>query len=89
MRARIPDSIQRLRPARPRRGDGPAAPPPAPPERRACVAPTAEPLEPEARVRDAGGPEDRAQYTCSCGLVFTAEVSTSVACPHCGGEQAW
>lgn len=89
MRPRITDSIQRLRPARPRRGDGPAAPPPPAPERRACVPPEAEPAEPEARVREAGGPEDHAQYACSCGLAFTAPVSASVACPHCGAEQAW
>jgi DNA-directed RNA polymerase subunit RPC12/RpoP len=28
-------------------------------------------------------------YTCSCGYVFEADVSTSVACPHCGTGQAW
>lgn len=44
------------------------------------------------RTRDArrgGGPEDRALYSCLCGYVFTAPVSTSVDCPHCGTEQAW
>jgi rubrerythrin len=41
------------------------------------------------RVRRAGGPLDRACYTCACGYIFTAEVSTSVACPHCGAGQAW
>jgi len=41
------------------------------------------------RVRTAGGPLDRAYYTCSCGYLFTAEVSTSVSCPHCGATQAW
>ncbi len=41
------------------------------------------------RVREAGGPLDSAQYTCSCGYVFDAAVSTTVACPHCGDEQAW
>ncbi len=44
---------------------------------------------PEARVRASGGPEDRALYACGCGLAFTASVSTSVSCPHCGGTQAW
>jgi hypothetical protein len=44
---------------------------------------------PQARERDAGGPEDRAAYRCSCGCVFEAPVSTSVGCPHCGGTQAW
>jgi hypothetical protein len=24
-----------------------------------------------------------------CGFAFTAAVSTSVDCPHCGTEQAW
>lgn len=28
-------------------------------------------------------------YTCTCGFVFEADVSTSVACPHCGTSQAW
>lgn len=44
---------------------------------------------PQARERDAGGPEDRAAYRCSCGFVFEAAVSTTVGCPHCGGTQAW
>jgi hypothetical protein len=43
----------------------------------------------ERRMRDSGGPEDRASYTCSCGFVWEAEVSTSVRCPHCGAGQAW
>src|SRR6185437_7165079 len=41
------------------------------------------------RRREAGGMQDEAVYTCSCGLVFHAPVSTSVGCPHCGGAQAW
>jgi uncharacterized protein (DUF983 family) len=41
------------------------------------------------RVRDAGGPIDRASYTCGCGYLFSASVSTSVICPHCGADQAW
>ncbi len=41
------------------------------------------------RDRAAGGPVDMASYNCSCGLVFSASVSTTVACPHCGTEQAW
>ena len=37
-----------------------------------------------------GGPsEDRALYSCNCGYVFAALVSTSVDCPHCGDAQAW
>jgi hypothetical protein len=42
-----------------------------------------------ARVREAGGPIDNASYTCACGFVFAASVSTTVACPHCGAAQAW
>jgi predicted Zn-ribbon and HTH transcriptional regulator len=41
------------------------------------------------RVREAGGPVDQASYICSCGYVFVAPVSTTVACPHCGSSQAW
>jgi hypothetical protein len=41
------------------------------------------------RMRDAGGPLDEASYTCDCGYVFAASVSTSVCCPHCGARQAW
>ena len=46
-------------------------------------------LADERRAREAGGPDDRATYTCACGYVFEADVSTSVACPHCGTGQAW
>jgi len=41
------------------------------------------------RVREAGGPVDRASYSCECGCVFLAPVSTSVSCPHCHVGQAW
>jgi len=41
------------------------------------------------RVRDAGGPLDEASYTCHCGFVFRAPVSTTVSCPHCQTTQAW
>ena len=43
----------------------------------------------EQRVREAGGPVDRASYSCSCGMLFQAKVSTTVLCPHCGAAQAW
>jgi hypothetical protein len=43
----------------------------------------------EVRARDAGGPLDNAHYGCGCGYQFSAAVSTSVACPHCGSLQAW
>ena len=41
------------------------------------------------RAQEAGGPLDRACYTCACGFVFAAPGSTTVACPHCGASQAW
>lgn len=41
------------------------------------------------RRREAGAPQDAAMYSCDCGFVFKALVSTSVDCPHCGGSQAW
>jgi hypothetical protein len=41
------------------------------------------------RVRRAGGPLDEASYSCECGFVFVAPVSTTVACPHCGAGQPW
>jgi len=88
MSRRIP-TLPRLRATRARRGHRtadqtlePAAEPAPDPAAR-------EPLAPEARVREAGGPEDRAQYSCSCGLVFRAAVSASVTCPHCGDAQDW
>jgi len=43
----------------------------------------------ERRMRDAGGPDDRATYSCGCGFLFEAPVSTSVPCPHCDTLQAW
>jgi hypothetical protein len=46
-------------------------------------------LTDERRLRESGGPDDRAVYTCSCGYVFEADVTTSVTCPHCGSGQAW
>jgi hypothetical protein len=41
------------------------------------------------RAREAGGPIDRACYSCECGYLFVAAVSTTVRCPHCGAGQAW
>jgi hypothetical protein len=49
----------------------------------------AQPERPVERHRRAGGPEDRALYSCSCGYQFDAPVSASVQCPHCGQGQAW
>jgi hypothetical protein len=70
--------LPKRRSTRPKRAARPAPPPPAPPE------------PPEVRAaRRAGGPEDRALYSCMCGYAFKADVTTSVDCPHCGSEQAW
>ena len=49
----------------------------------------AQQASPQAREREAGGPQDLAAYGCACGCVFEAAVSTTVGCPHCGGTQAW
>jgi hypothetical protein len=53
------------------------------------AAPASEQDATVARVRLAGGPIDNASYTCACGFVFAASVSTTVRCPHCGADQAW
>ena len=46
--------------------------------------------QPSVGEHRGGGPsQDNALYSCSCGFVFEAAVSTSVDCPHCGGAQAW
>ena len=75
----------RVRPLRqPTRRAAPAARRP-----RLVSVPTPPELKAEKRVRESGGPEDRAFYTCSCGYAFDADVSTSVTCPHCGTGQAW
>jgi hypothetical protein len=45
---------------------------------------------PRASRKRTGGPsEDTAVYSCQCGYVFEASVSTSVGCPQCGHTQAW
>jgi hypothetical protein len=51
--------------------------------RRATVAPSRE------RNKRANVSQDAALYSCSCGYVFKAAVTTSVGCPHCGTDQAW
>ena len=88
MRARL-----NRKPTEPRRRSG-VLRRPHEPEREEPVPPAPPPvadddLADERRARESGGPEDRAMYTCSCGYVFEANVSTSVACPHCGAAQAW
>jgi hypothetical protein len=47
---------------------------------------------PSSATRDARrglASQDKALYACMCGYAFTAAVTTSVGCPHCGTEQAW
>ncbi len=73
MRTRLPTPLRR--PRSERRGQHPE--------------PALAGAEPEARVREAGGPEDLAHYGCCCGFQFEAAVNTSVRCPHCGSGQAW
>jgi rubrerythrin len=41
------------------------------------------------RNKRANVSEDAALYSCQCGYVFKAAVTTSVGCPHCGSAQAW
>jgi hypothetical protein len=41
------------------------------------------------RIREAGGPIDHGFYSCGCGYVFVADVSTTVKCPYCQAGQAW
>jgi rubrerythrin len=64
-------------------------PPAAPAAKADTPAPGEDDLFDERRLRASGGPNDRAQYTCGCGYVWEADVSASVACPHCGASQAW
>jgi hypothetical protein len=46
--------------------------------------------DPEVAERRHTGPsEDQALYSCECGYVFRALVTTSVGCPHCARKQAW
>ena len=61
---------------RPRRGGKRRAQP-------AAVSPARE------RYQRANVNEDAALYSCHCGYVFKAAVTTSVSCPHCGTDQAW
>ena len=41
------------------------------------------------RNKRANVSQDAATYSCSCGYIFKAAVTTSVGCPHCGSSQAW
>jgi rubrerythrin len=64
-------------------------PPVAPATEAAPAAAAEDDLFDERRLRASGGPNDRAQYACGCGYTWEADVSASVACPHCGAGQAW
>ncbi len=72
--------LTRRRPARdaPRRREPHPVPAPARPA----------PPAPATRRRPPA-PQDRAFYTCECGFAWTADVTASVGCPHCGATQAW
>lgn len=60
------------------------------PEKAAPPSPLLEPrIALQRRIRSAGGPEDHALYTCSCGYAFLADVSAGVVCPQCGTQQSW
>jgi hypothetical protein len=74
-----------------RRGSLVRREPPAAPaaEPEPAGSPDEDELFDERRLRASGGPNDRAQYACACGFVWEADVSASVACPHCGASQAW
>ncbi len=93
MKAKLPHPLRERSPERPeRRGHGRTAG-----SRRvrraaepaAVASPAAERDPAVERARMAGGPLDTAVYTCGCGYLFSAPVSTTVACPHCGCDQAW
>ena len=59
---------------------------------RARRTPTPPQHTPSSATRDARrglASQDKALYACMCGYAFTAAVTTSVGCPHCGSEQAW
>ena len=91
LRKRIPRSLRERRHAR-RRHSGPGARTAAQPARTSTQPRTPAPLQRDPavqRVREAGGPLDRASYNCECGFVFVAPVSTTVKCPHCHTGQAW
>jgi hypothetical protein len=77
MRARLRPALLIRRPSR------------APSLRRHGAEPSRAPDPAVLRVRGAGGPIDEASYTCECGCVFLAPVSTTVACPHCDARQPW
>jgi len=83
MRANLPHALRERRPSRrgQRRPGKTGGPAPA-----GASGPSDVAVE---RVREAGGPVDHASYSCQCGYVFLAPVSTTVSCPHCETGQVW
>jgi hypothetical protein len=82
--ARSRSSTRLLRRRREARTQTPAVSPrPAGRETRAAA------VDVRARTRLAERPQDESLYSCSCGFQFSAAVSASVDCPHCGDAQAW
>lgn len=59
------------------------------PRRRTAAVLRATTVPVRERNQRANVSEDAALYSCSCGFVFKAAVTTSVGCPHCGTPQAW
>ena len=59
------------------------------PRRRASRGTEERPASQRERNKRANVSQDAALYTCSCGYVFKAPVTTSVGCPRCGTPQAW
>jgi hypothetical protein len=57
--------------------------------RRKSHRPGERPAPQRERNKRANVNQDAALYSCSCGYVFKAPVTTSVGCPHCGTAQAW
>jgi hypothetical protein len=82
-------TTMRVRPLRPTRTAATAERRPHVIERPAAPAPAPDEHSAERRHRACVACEDSALYSCSCGFQFTAPVTTSVACPHCGTAQAW
>ncbi len=80
----MPQTTMRIRPLRRSRGAALRV------HQVPAPTPRPEPVHPaERRLRDAGGPDDRETFSCPCGCVFEAQVTASVGCPHCGGQQVW
>jgi hypothetical protein len=99
---RIPASLRRVRNGEERKRNSVERPSPASTDPGSTgEAPAEQPAESaepagsvvsrrrEQLVRESGGPQDEAHYSCSCGYQFTAPVGTAVSCPHCGTLQAW